>query len=84
MVEITVLKKACRGCRFCSDDVCPTNVFEYDDGEKTAVAKTVEDCIACLSCVYICPSNAIKIRNHHEVQNFYRELDFAERLEKYI
>ena len=60
MLEMTIDEKSCRGCELCID-ICPTKVIVsgIHEGNSIAVVDKVEDCIACLSCTYICPSNAI-------------------------
>ena len=81
-LEIAIHKTACRGCELCVD-ICPTDVFLLD-AEKHAVARYPEDCIACLSCAYICPSNAISHSNYHAVKNFYRDAEFCVRIGKFL
>jgi ferredoxin len=83
MLEMTIHEKACRGCRLCLD-VCPTECFTFNDETQKAVVAKVGNCIACLSCSYICPSGAISHANHHEVQNFYRNIQFSKRMEKFL
>lgn len=65
-------------------DVCPTDVIAFDAGERKARVETVQDCIACLSCAWICPSGAITHTGHHLVRNFYRDLVFTERMERFL
>ncbi|MGE5341027.1 MAG: ferredoxin family protein [Candidatus Omnitrophota bacterium] len=76
-------KKECCGCELCVD-ICPTKVFKFDEAKEVAVVGEVEDCIGCLSCTYICPANIIEIKSPHIVQNFYREIEFSRKLEKFI
>ena len=83
MVEITIDENACCGCELCVD-VCPTDVLEYDKGTQKAKVKTPEDCIGCLSCTYVCPAGAIRQENLHVVKNFYRDLDFSNRTERFL
>ncbi len=83
MVEITIHEEACRGCEMCVD-ICPTKVFEYETDKRISVNKYPEDCIACLSCAYICPSGAISHANYHTVKNFYRDLEFCNKMEKFL
>ena len=65
-------------------DICPTDVFSMNaEGEK-AVVQEAEDCIACLSCAYVCPSGALRHADYHEVKNFYRDLDFSRRVERFL
>jgi ferredoxin len=83
MVTIELHEQACRGCRMCAD-ICPTKVFDYDDIKHMARISHPEDCIACLSCAYLCPSGAISHDNYHVVKNFYRDLTFMSRMEKFL
>ncbi|WP_136795253.1 MULTISPECIES: 4Fe-4S dicluster domain-containing protein [Desulfosediminicola] len=83
MLEMTIREKGCRGCRLCLE-VCPTDCFSFDEANEKAVVKTVENCIACLSCTYICPSQAISHSNIHVVKNFYRNIHFSQRMEKFL
>lgn len=83
MVQITVHERACRGCEMCVD-VCPTRVLDYDKERHLAVVTHPEDCIACLSCSYICPSGAVRHEEYHVVKNFYRDLDFTRKMEKFL
>ncbi len=83
MVRIELHEEACRGCEMCVD-VCPTDVFTFDAGKSRAQVNEVEDCIACLSCTYLCPSGAIRQYDYHEVKNFYRDIEFTRRVEKFL
>ena len=83
MVEIKIHEQSCRGCRLCVD-ICPTNIFDYDEEKHRALIRYPEDCIACLSCAYICPSGAITHEGCHEVKNFYRDAEFCGKMEKFL
>lgn len=83
MLEMVLHEKACRGCGLCLD-VCPTDCFSFNEETKKAVVTAEANCIACLSCDYICPSGAISHKNHHQVKNFYRNLHFSQRMEKFL
>ncbi len=83
MLQMEIREKACRGCAFCID-VCPTDALAFDEATQKAVVKAVEDCIGCLSCAYLCPSGAISHSGHHVVKNFYRNLYFSQRMEKFL
>jgi len=83
MVRIEIREEACRGCEMCAD-VCPTQVIAHDAGRRKARVQAPEDCIACLSCAYLCPSGAIQQGGYHAVRNFYRDLDFSQRVERYL
>lgn len=82
-VEIHVHDQACRGCEMCVD-ICPTKVFGFDEEKRLCTVGHAEDCIACLSCAYICPSGAITHSNYHQVKNFYRDLEFSKRMGKFL
>ena len=83
MLEMTIHEKSCRGCQLCLD-VCPTDCFTFDREKEKAVVAILENCIECLSCDYICPTGAISHRNYHEVKNFYRNIEFTSRMEKFL
>lgn len=83
MLEMTINDKACRGCQLCLD-VCPTECFSFDTNTGKAGVAIIENCIACLSCAFICPSGAINHKNIHEVKNFYRNIEFSRRMEKFL
>ena len=83
MLTIDIRDQACRGCRMCVD-VCPTDVFEFDDSSRKATAPRAGDCIACLSCAYLCPSGALQHAGYPVVRNFYRDLTFSERVERFL
>lgn len=83
MLKMEIREKACRGCRFCVD-ICPTDAIAFDEQSRKATVKEVDDCIACLSCGFICPSGAIVHSGHHVVKNFYRNLYFSRRMEKFL
>jgi Fe-S-cluster-containing hydrogenase component 2 len=51
-------------------DVCPTNVFVFDEEKRLCMVDHAEDCIACLTCAYVCPSGAITHDNYHLVKNW--------------
>jgi ferredoxin len=76
-------EQACRGCRMCVE-ICPTKVLTFDEEACLAKVGKVEDCIACLSCTYLCPSGAIHQEDYPRVKNFYRDLEFCGRMEKFL
>ncbi len=83
MLELAIHEQACRGCRICVD-VCPTEALEFEEVSRLAKVRAAADCIACLSCAYACPSGAIRHAGFHAVRNFYRDLDFVGRMERFI
>lgn len=83
MAELAIKDDACRGCELCADN-CPTDVITYDSSTHKATVAEPEFCIDCLSCTYICPSGAITNSDYHVVKNFYRDLTFSKRMERYL
>lgn len=65
-------------------DICPTKVFQLDEEKRVCSVDHAEDCIACLSCAYICPSGAITHRDFHLVKNFYRDEEFCKKMGKFL
>jgi ferredoxin len=76
-------EQACRGCRMCVD-ICPTKVLDFDEEVSRARVGKIEDCISCLSCAYLCPSGAIRQDEYLVVKNYYRDLEFCGRMEKFL
>lgn len=83
MLEMIIHEKSCRGCQLCLD-VCPTECFSFNQDSQKAEVKIIENCIGCLSCSYLCPSGAISHNNYHAVKNFYRNIEFSSRMEKFL
>jgi Fe-S-cluster-containing hydrogenase component 2 len=83
MIQIALHEQACRGCQMCVD-LCPTKVFSYDEVNSKATVNHNEDCIGCLSCAYLCPSGALTHEGHLIVRNFYRDMDFCNKMEKFL
>ena len=83
MEHFEIHGEACRGCKLCVD-ICPTEVLVFDETAKKAALREKEDCIACLSCTYLCPSQAISQSGYHAVKNFYRDLDFSHKIGRFL
>lgn len=58
MIQITVDDKACVSCSLCAE-VCPTDVFAFDEEVGVPSVEHPGECFGCLSCSEICPSNCI-------------------------
>ena len=48
----------CVGCEECVN-VCPSDVFEMQDGKSTVVNE--EECVGCESCIEVCEEGAITV-----------------------
>lgn len=82
-VEVRIRQQACRGCKLCIA-LCPTDVLAFDEATAKCQVVHAENCIACLSCAYVCPSGAFTHENYPRVRNFYRDLEAADRCERYL
>lgn len=71
MPKIHLSEKGCRGCMLCVD-ICPVDVFEFNEEKHLAEVKRPDDCIGCLSCYYACPSQCIEITDVEHIRPFYR------------
>jgi NAD-dependent dihydropyrimidine dehydrogenase PreA subunit len=83
VLNIEIRDQACRGCRMCVE-VCPTKVFDFSEADARATVREVLDCIACLSCAYLCPSGALTHTDYPVVKNFYRDTEFSRRMERFL
>jgi len=54
--------KKCTGCKTCID-ICPMQVFEFDNEKKKSTVKKPNDCIGCKACEVQCPQGAIKVQD---------------------
>lgn len=59
--KVSVDLNVCMGCQSCAR-VCCYGVWEWDDQTRTPTPAYSEECVACLQCMYFCPSGAIDIK----------------------
>lgn len=71
MPKVQLSEKGCRGCTLCVD-ICPVDVFEFNEEKNLAEVKRPDDCIGCFSCYYDCPSQCIEISDVEVIRPFYR------------
>lgn len=83
MATIKIAESGCRGCTLCVE-VCPVDVFEFDDIEKLAVVAHQDDCIGCLSCTFECPSGCIGISGVEVLRPFHHIESHAALLERFL
>ena len=55
--------KKCIKCKKCID-VCPVNVYDFDDKNNQILIKNPGDCIGCKACEVVCPVDAIAIQEN--------------------
>lgn len=58
MIQITIDDKACVGCTLC-EEICPTDVFTFNDERGVPEVAQAAECFGCLSCSEICPPHCI-------------------------
>lgn len=83
MPTVTITEKGCRGCSMC-EDVCPVDVFDYDEGTHLATATRPDDCIGCLSCVYVCPSQCIEVADVELLPAYHRIEENVALVERFL
>ncbi len=81
MIDIHVDAEACNGCGLCVKD-CPMHVYELKD--STAVPVKSGDCMGCLSCHEICPTQALEHRGVYPSRRHYIDLRVCEMLKRVI
>jgi len=83
MPTVKIEDKGCRGCTMCVD-ICPSDVFEYDDAKELALVKRQDDCIGCYACFYVCPSQCVELGDIHIQRPFYRLEGNVALVEKFL
>ncbi|MEE4273392.1 MAG: hypothetical protein V2I67_17080 [Thermoanaerobaculales bacterium] len=72
MIEITVDEKACCSCSLCVD-ICPTDVFIWDEPKALPVVDNAAECFGCLSCSEICPPHCIEHQGVELAESHYHD-----------
>ena len=83
MPTVNIEDKGCRGCTLCVD-ICPADVFEFEEQTELAKVPRPDDCIGCYSCFYYCPSQCIEIGDTHVQRPFYRIEQNVAFVEKFL
>lgn len=61
MIRPHIENKKCIGCKTCVN-VCPVQVFSFDDNKNIAIVKSPDKCIGCKMCEAQCPTKAIIVK----------------------
>ncbi len=83
MPNIQITEKGCRGCGICVD-LCPVDVFEFDNSKESAKVTAPFDCIGCLSCKYACPSQCIVVSEVELIRPFHRREENVTLVEQFL
>ncbi len=83
MPNIQIAEKGCRGCGICVD-LCPVDVFEFDNSKELAKVTAAFDCIGCLSCIYACPSQCIVASEVELIRPFHRREESVTLVEQFL
>lgn len=54
--------RRCVGCRVCLE-ICPMDVFRFDEEHKKSVIAYPENCCSCGQCFLYCPTGSLQISN---------------------
>lgn len=83
MPTVSIIDRGCRGCTMCVD-ICPVEVFDYDEAQELARVSRDKDCIGCLSCAYVCPSQCVEVADYEELRPFHRIEGHAQLVERFL
>ena len=83
MATVSIIDRGCRGCTMCVD-ICPVDVFDYDEDQELARVTREKNCIGCLSCGYVCPSQCIEVSDFEELRPFHRIEGHAQLVERFL
>lgn len=81
LIQISVDKDACNACGLCVKD-CPMHVYELKG--DVAVPARPENCMGCLSCHEICPTQALEHRGVYPSKRHYIDIRVCEMLNRVI
>lgn len=83
MAQVAIVERGCRGCSLCVD-TCPVEVFDRDDERDLAVVSRPEDCIGCLTCFYVCPSQCVEVTEVEILRPFHRIEGHVALIERFL
>jgi NAD-dependent dihydropyrimidine dehydrogenase PreA subunit len=58
--------KACIGCRKCID-ICPMDVYRFDEAAKKSIIAYPENCQGCGMCFYACLGGSLQMSLHNHM-----------------
>jgi NAD-dependent dihydropyrimidine dehydrogenase PreA subunit len=72
MIQIAIDEKACVSCTLC-DEICPTDVFVWDEDAEVPKVDRPGECFGCLSCSEICPPHCITHEGVELAESHYHD-----------
>lgn len=72
MIQIAIDDAACVSCSLCAE-VCPTDVFSWDEAKGVPEVVKPGECFGCLSCSEICPPHCIRHEGVQVSENYYHD-----------
>jgi 2-oxoglutarate ferredoxin oxidoreductase subunit delta len=72
MIEISVDEQACVACSLCAE-ICPTDVFLWDEDKGVPEVAEPGECFGCLSCSEICPPHCITHKGVDLAESHYHD-----------
>ena len=58
--QIKLIEEECIGCEICTD-VCPMNIYQFEEKKHIVMIQNGSNCINCNACVKRCPVNCLSI-----------------------
>jgi 2-oxoglutarate ferredoxin oxidoreductase subunit delta len=83
MPTVTISESGCRGCTLCVD-ICPVEVFAFEEQSTLAKVASSGNCIGCLSCIYACPSQCITVSDVKLIRPFHRIEENVALVEQFV
>ncbi len=72
MIQISIDDKACVSCSLCAE-ICPTDVFVWDEAKGVPEVARPGECFGCLSCSEICPPHCITHEGVELAESHYHD-----------
>jgi len=72
MIQIAIDDGACVSCSLCAE-ICPTDVFRFDEAKGVPEVVKPGECFGCLSCSEICPPHCITHQGVAISENYYHD-----------
>jgi len=61
MYLVTIDESTCEGCGECVDS-CPASILSLNGDKKAEVTGSLDECLGCESCVSVCSTGSVTLR----------------------